>query len=99
MLITMCHIGAISDSSTSSYRRRYWIWAATCALSVATITLAYVEPIASFFVTLFSNIEDWNPDRKRLVRRARDLWGFHSPLHRCQIRRSEYPFYVSTCLT
>ena len=71
----MCYIGAISDSSTSTYRRRYWIWTSTVALSIVTVTLAYVEPIASFFVTVFSNIEDWNPDRKRLVRHSLDLWA------------------------
>lgn len=69
----MWYIGAISDSSTSTYRRRYWIWASTVALSIVTVTLAYVEPIASFFVTVFSNIEDWNPDRRRLVRHGPDL--------------------------
>jgi solute carrier family 45 protein 1/2/4 len=67
MLITMRYTGAISDSSPSAYRRRYWIWAATIALSIATVTLAYVEPISSLLVTLFSNLEDWNPDRRRLV--------------------------------
>lgn len=75
--MTTCYTGAISDSSASAYRRRYWVWAATIALSIATVTLAYVEPISSFFVTLFSNIEDWNPDRRRLVRHVPvpDLWA------------------------
>ena len=68
----MCYIGAISDSSTSRYRRRYWIWASTVALSVVTVTLAYVEPIAYFLVTMFSKTEDWNPDQRRLVRHFLD---------------------------
>lgn len=71
----MCYTGAISDSSTSTYRRRYWIWASTVALSIVTVVLAYVEPIASFFVTMFSNTEDWNPDRRRLVRHFLNHWA------------------------
>jgi len=59
--------GAISDSSVSAYRRRFWIWSAAGALVFATLVLAYVEAIASFLVTMFSNLEDWNPERQKKV--------------------------------
>ncbi|KAG9007123.1 hypothetical protein FRB90_009533 [Tulasnella sp. 427] len=35
--------GAISDSSTSKYRRRYWVVTSTVVLAVAAIGLAYAE--------------------------------------------------------
>lgn len=68
-LIAQPLIGAISDSSTSGYRRRFWIWTATCALVFATFLLAYVEPISSFIVDMFTHTEDWNPDRHKKVQR------------------------------
>ncbi|KAI0303258.1 MFS general substrate transporter [Russula brevipes] len=49
-LIAQPIIGAISDSSTSKYRRRYWIVTSTVALVASTLTLAYCEDIATFFV-------------------------------------------------
>lgn len=66
-LIAQPLIGAISDSSTSRYRRRFWIWSAAVALCVSTVILAYVESIASFLVTMFSHLEDWNPERQKKV--------------------------------
>ncbi|KAG8849514.1 hypothetical protein FRB91_009834, partial [Serendipita sp. 411] len=66
-LIAQPLIGAISDASTSAYRRRFWIWLATAALVISTLVLAYVEAIASFLVDMFSHMEDWNPDRKKKV--------------------------------
>ncbi|KAG8823677.1 hypothetical protein FRC17_009261 [Serendipita sp. 399] len=59
--------GAISDASTSAYRRRFWIWLATGALVLSTLILAYVEAIASFLVDMLTHMEDWNPDRKKKV--------------------------------
>ncbi|CAG7848446.1 SubName: Full=Related to General alpha-glucoside permease {ECO:0000313/EMBL:CCA71223.1} [Serendipita indica DSM 11827] len=66
-LIAQPLIGAISDSSTSAYRRRFWIWLAAGSLVVVTIVLAYVEPIASFLVDMFTHMEDWNPGRRKKV--------------------------------
>lgn len=66
-LIAQPLIGAISDSSISAYRRRFWIWSATVALIAATLLLAYVEPVASFIVDMFTHMEDWNPDRRKKV--------------------------------
>lgn len=58
-LICQPVIGAISDSSTSKYRRRYWIVWSTFALVASTLTLAYCEDIASVFV----DTGDWGPKR------------------------------------
>ena len=95
VLITLCHTGAISDSSASTYRRRYWIWASTAALSIVTVTLAYVEPIGAFLVAVFSNTEDWNPDRRRLVRRVLDhLAWTHLSIGGKYGDRSIYPVFL-----
>ncbi|KAH9999305.1 MFS general substrate transporter [Russula vinacea] len=52
-LIAQPVIGAISDSSVSKYRRRYWVVLSTAALVVSTLALAYCKEIASFFVNMF----------------------------------------------
>ncbi|KAI9466869.1 MFS general substrate transporter [Lactarius psammicola] len=65
-LIAQPVIGAISDSSTSKYRRRYWIALSTVVLVVSTLTLAYCQDIASFFVDLFrTGAGDWDPKQRR----------------------------------
>jgi solute carrier family 45 protein 1/2/4 len=54
--------GAISDSSTSQYRRRIWISSATALLCLSLTTLAYCEPWARFFVESFGSCGgDWDP--------------------------------------
>ncbi|KAJ7228529.1 hypothetical protein GGX14DRAFT_530297 [Mycena pura] len=64
-LIAQPVIGAISDSSTSKYRRRYWIFISTIALVVSTFTLAYCEALAQFLVDIFSvGAGDWDEGRK-----------------------------------
>ncbi|KAJ3869435.1 major facilitator superfamily domain-containing protein [Lentinula novae-zelandiae] len=68
-LIAQPVIGAVSDSSTSKYRRRYWIILATVVLVVSTLVLAYCEALAAFFVDLFQvGAGDW--DEKRTTRVA-----------------------------
>lgn len=65
-LIAQPVIGAISDSSTSKYRRRYWIALSTAVLVVSTLTLAYCQDIALFFVDLFrTGAGDWDPKQRR----------------------------------
>jgi len=67
-LVAQPVIGAISDSSPSKYRRRYWIVLSTIVLVVSTLVLAYCQPIAAFFVDLFGGgVGDWDPIRKKHV--------------------------------
>lgn len=61
-------VGAISDASSSKYRRRYWVVTSTLALVVSTVTLAYCKDIAGFFVDLFGVGEgSWDPQRNKTV--------------------------------
>ncbi|KAG2095085.1 MFS general substrate transporter [Suillus discolor] len=65
-LIAQPLIGAISDSSTSKYRRRYWVVLSTSALVVSTLALAYCQNIAGFFVDIFGGgAGDWDPERTK----------------------------------
>ncbi|EGN92992.1 hypothetical protein SERLA73DRAFT_172351 [Serpula lacrymans var. lacrymans S7.3] len=65
-LIAQPLIGAISDSSTSKYRRRYWVILSTIVLGVSTLGLAYCQSIAAFFVDLFAvGAGDWDPQRAK----------------------------------
>ncbi|KAF8640148.1 hypothetical protein AX17_001384 [Amanita inopinata Kibby_2008] len=59
---------AVSDSSTSKYRRRFWIVLSTIALVVSTLTLAYCQGLAAFFVDLFGvGAGDWDEERNKRV--------------------------------
>lgn len=61
-------IGAISDSSTSKYRRRYWIASSTAVLVFSTLVLAYCKELAAFLVDLFGGGQgDWDPKRADYV--------------------------------
>ncbi|KAI0036808.1 MFS general substrate transporter [Vararia minispora EC-137] len=63
-LVAQPIIGAISDSSTSKYRRRYWVVTSTIVLCLSMLILAYCEELASAFVDLFRGGEgDWDPER------------------------------------
>jgi hypothetical protein len=69
-LVSIAHVdsGAISDSSTSKYRRRYWIVTSTIVLVFSTLALAYCQSIAAFFVDLFGGgLGDWDPERMKQV--------------------------------
>ncbi|KAJ8523423.1 hypothetical protein ONZ45_g135 [Pleurotus djamor] len=67
-LIAQPLIGAISDSSPSKYRRRYWIMLSTLVLVFSTFTLAFCQNFAAFFVDLFG-IGDgsWDESRNKRV--------------------------------
>ncbi|KAI0719641.1 MFS general substrate transporter [Cerioporus squamosus] len=68
-LIAQPVIGAISDASTSKYRRRFWIVLSTFALVVSTLTLAYCREIATFFVDLLgSSAGSWDPKYIKAVK-------------------------------
>ncbi|KAF9451657.1 MFS general substrate transporter [Macrolepiota fuliginosa MF-IS2] len=68
-LVAQPVIGAVSDSSTSKYRRRFWIILSTIALVISTLTLAYCIPLAEFWVDLFAvGSGDWDETRKERAR-------------------------------
>ncbi|WWD16814.1 hypothetical protein CI109_101246 [Kwoniella shandongensis] len=68
-LIAQPLIGAISDSSNSRYRRRYWIVTATMLLVLSGLGLAFTEPIAESLVNLFGGGQgDWDPKTVHLVK-------------------------------
>lgn len=70
-LIAQPLIGAISDSSTSKYRRRYWIVTATILLVFSALSLAFTEPLAQVIVDLFGGGQgDWDPRHAQLVSRV-----------------------------
>ncbi|KAG6821597.1 hypothetical protein H0H93_000106 [Arthromyces matolae] len=65
-LIAQPVIGALSDSSTSKYRRRFWIILSTIALVISTFTLAYCENLAKVLVDLLGvGAGDWDDARKK----------------------------------
>ncbi|TCD70851.1 hypothetical protein EIP91_001542 [Steccherinum ochraceum] len=65
-LVAQPLIGAISDASSSKYRRRYWVVTSTLVLMVSTVTLAYCKDIAGFLVDLFGVGEgSWDPQRNK----------------------------------
>jgi solute carrier family 45 protein 1/2/4 len=49
----MSALGAVSDSSTSKYRRRYWVAMSTLVLFFAAVGLAFAIPISETFVSFF----------------------------------------------
>lgn len=68
-LVAQPLIGAISDSSQSRFRRRYWIVAATVLLVISGLGLAFTEAIARGLVDIGGGGEgDWDPRRAKLVR-------------------------------
>lgn len=74
-LIAQPVIGAVSDASTSKYRRRFWIMLSTIALVISTLTLAYCQEIAAFFVDSLGVGEgDW--DEKRNEKASSVAIGF-----------------------
>ncbi|KAJ8086780.1 hypothetical protein PM082_005605 [Marasmius tenuissimus] len=67
-LVAQPVIGAISDSSPSKYRRRYWIMTSTLVLVLSTFVLAYCKELAAFFVDAFGvGAGDWDERRIKQV--------------------------------
>jgi len=67
-LVAQPLIGAISDASSSKYRRRYWVVTSTVVLMVSTVILAYCKDIAGFLVDLFGVGEgSWDPQRNKTL--------------------------------
>lgn len=62
-------IGALSDNSSSKYRRRRWVVYATVLIVIATLILAFASELATWIVNLLNIGEgDWDPTRIRHVR-------------------------------
>ncbi|KAI5123444.1 hypothetical protein M0805_006149 [Coniferiporia weirii] len=67
-LVAQPLIGAISDSSKSRYRRRYWVATSTAVLCLSTFVLAYCKEIAALFVdVLGGGAGSWDPKRHEQV--------------------------------
>ena len=68
ILTILLTAGVLSDSSTSKYRRRYWIILSTVALVISTFTLAYCQELAAFIVDIFAvGAGDWDKERNKRV--------------------------------
>lgn len=68
VLTTLLIAGALSDSSTSKYRRRYWIILSTIALVISTFTLAYCQELAAIIVDILAvGAGDWDKERNKKV--------------------------------
>ncbi|KAF8165226.1 major facilitator superfamily domain-containing protein [Crassisporium funariophilum] len=74
-LVAQPIIGALSDSSSSKYRRRFWIMLSTAALVISTLTLAYCKELAAFFVDLAA-VGDGDWTEKRADRVSSTSIGF-----------------------
>lgn len=62
-------IGAISDSSTSKYRRRYWVVMSTGLLVISGLGLAFTQPVAKAIVDIIGGGQgDWDPNTQKMVR-------------------------------
>lgn len=70
-LVVQPLIGAISDSSTSRYRRRFWVVASSALLVISLLGLAYTEPVARAIVDLFGGGQgDWDPKYQAMAKQA-----------------------------
>ena len=67
-LVAQPLIGAVSDSSHSKYRRRYWIVSSTLLLVLSGLGLAFTEPIAETLVGLFGGGQGgWDPKSQKMA--------------------------------
>ena len=55
--------GALSDASTSKYRRRFYIALSALLILVSTLVVAFAREIASVVCSL-GGIGDWDPERQ-----------------------------------
>lgn len=64
-------IGSISDASTSSFRRRYYMLFSTAFIFTSTLTLAFSQPIAEVIIDFLNlGLGDWDPVRQSHVKSA-----------------------------
>lgn len=55
--------GALSDRSTSQYRRRFFIVLSALLVIVSTLVVAYAHALASILASL-SGLGDWDPESR-----------------------------------
>ena len=80
LIILILFAGAVSDSSASKYRRRFWIVLSTVALVIATVTLAYCQVLAAAFVDIIGiGAGDWDEERNKRV--STSAWPFRCGVH------------------
>lgn len=60
-------IGALSDSSTSRYRRRAFILGSACFVLLSTLIVAYAVSLATLLNT-FTGLGSWDPDRSTSIK-------------------------------
>ncbi|CAO1636743.1 unnamed protein product [Sympodiomycopsis kandeliae] len=62
-------VGSISDLSTSSFRRRYYILWSSMFILTSTLTLAFAQPISEVIVDFLAlGLGDWDPVRQNHVK-------------------------------
>lgn len=62
-LLTLPSQGALSDSSSSRYRRRFFILVSSFFVVFATLVVAYAHTIAAILQSL-SGLGDWDPSQE-----------------------------------
>ncbi|KAL4399030.1 sucrose:proton symporter [Malassezia pachydermatis] len=62
-------LGAISDASTSQYRRRKYIVGSTVCVTLATCMVAFSEPLSTLILDLLGlGLGDWDPVRHERIK-------------------------------
>ncbi|GAA5963168.1 hypothetical protein JCM21900_002938 [Sporobolomyces salmonicolor] len=62
-LIVQPLVGALSDSSNSRYRRRFYIVVSAALIVISTLFVAYARQLSDFICSL-SGLGDWDPSQK-----------------------------------
>ncbi|GAA5919660.1 hypothetical protein JCM6882_003831 [Rhodosporidiobolus microsporus] len=66
-LVVQPVVGALSDSSPSRYRRRFYILLSALLILLSTLVVAYAQPLASLLTSLlpfgWGGMGDWDPEK------------------------------------
>ncbi|KAL8279909.1 hypothetical protein RQP46_007759 [Phenoliferia psychrophenolica] len=66
-LLVQPAIGALSDRSTSRYRRRFFIALSATLVVISTLVVAYAHALASVLASI-SGLGDWDPETEELTK-------------------------------